>query len=201
MLDFLRKLIPLDSSLRLTYHYIRGLLAFWFSGNPAKDMIVIGITGTKGKTTTTNLIAQGLQKAGKKVAMFSTVNTMIDGETEENNLKMTTPSPFFLWRFLREAKTQGCQYAVIETSSHALFYHRVYGLRYDVAVLTNISQDHLDLHKNMENYVDTKMQLFRNLYKYGLKKGIRKVGVVNIDSPYADRFLSKDIVVDNMYTI
>jgi UDP-N-acetylmuramoyl-L-alanyl-D-glutamate--2,6-diaminopimelate ligase len=201
MLTFLRKLIALDSPLRVTYHYIRGVLAFWFSGNPARDMIVIGVTWTKGKTTTTNLIAKWLQRAGKKVAMFSTVNISINGETEDNNMKMTTPSPFFLWNWLREARAAGCEYAVIETSSHALFYHRVHGLRYDAAVLTNISQDHLDLHKTMDNYVDTKLQLFRNLYKNGIQKWIRKIGVVNIDSEYSDRFLTRDIVVDNLYTV
>ncbi len=201
MLKFLRKLVPLDSSLRVSYHYVRGVLAYMLSGNPARDMIVIGITGTKGKTTTTNIIAQGLQKAGKKVAMFSTVNMMIDGKMMDNNLKMTSPGPFVLWRFLSDAQKAGCTHAVIETSSHALYYHRVHGLRYDAAVLTNISQDHLDLHGTMENYVTTKMQLFKNLYKYGIRKEIRKVGVVNIDSEYASRFLSKDIVVDNMFTV
>ncbi|MBC7503387.1 UDP-N-acetylmuramoyl-L-alanyl-D-glutamate--2,6-diaminopimelate ligase [Candidatus Gracilibacteria bacterium] len=201
MLTFLRQFIPLDSPIRLTYHYIRGVIAFWLSGNPTRDMIVIGVTGTKGKTTTTNLIAQGLQKSGKKVAMFSTVNISINGEVEDNNMKMTTPSPFILWSWLREARDAGCEYAVIETSSHALYFHRVHGLRYDAAVLTNIAQDHLDLHKTMDNYVDTKMQLFRNLYKNGIKKGTRKVGVVNIDSEYSDRFLSRDIVVDNLYTV
>lgn len=164
-------------------------------------MIVIGVTGTKGKTTTTNLIAQWLQQSGKKVAMFSTVNMMIDGKVMENNLKMTSPGPFVLWNFLKQAKSVGCTHAVIETSSHALYYHRVYGLRYDVAVLTNISQDHLDLHKTMDNYIETKMQLFKSLYKYGIRKNIRKVGVINIDSEYASRFLTKDIVVDNMFTV
>lgn len=104
MLTYLRRLIALDSPLRITYHYVRGVIAFWLSGNPARDMIVIGVTGTKGKTTTTNLIARGLQKAGKKVAMFSTVNMMIDGEIEENNTKMTSPSPFYMWDFLSRAK-------------------------------------------------------------------------------------------------
>jgi UDP-N-acetylmuramoyl-L-alanyl-D-glutamate--2,6-diaminopimelate ligase len=126
MLTYLRRLIALDSPLRITYHYARGVIAFWLSGNPARDMIVIGVTGTKGKTTTTNLIARGLQKAGKKVAMFSTVNMMIDGEIEENNTKMTSPSPFYMWDFLSRAKRAGCEYAVIETSSHALYYHRVH---------------------------------------------------------------------------
>lgn len=104
MLSFLKKIIPLDGALRMSYHYMRALVAFWLSGNPAKDMIVIGITGTKGKTTTTNLIAKGLEAAGHKVAMFSTVNMSIDGKAVENNMKMTTPSPFFLWQFIRDAK-------------------------------------------------------------------------------------------------
>lgn len=113
---------------------------------------------------------------------------------------MTTPSPFVVWDFIARARSAGCEYLVMETSSHALYYHRVHGLRYDVAVMTNISQDHLDLHKTMDNYVETKLLLFKNLYKYGIRKEIRKVGVVNIDNEYASRFLSKDIVVDAMHT-
>ncbi len=200
MLNIIRKLIPLDSPIRTTYHYVRGVIAFWLSGNPAKDMIVIGITGTKGKTTTSNLIARGLIAAGKKVAMFTTVNTIIGDKEEENTMKMTTPSPFAVWNFIARARNAGCEYLVMETSSHALFYHRVHGLHYDVAVMTNISQDHLDLHKTMDNYVDTKLLLFRNLYKYGIKKEVKKVGVVNVDNEYASRFLSKEIVVDAMHT-
>ena len=164
-------------------------------------MVVIGVTGTKGKTTTTNILAQWLQKAGSKVAMFSTVNMMIDWKMSDNNLKMTSPGPFVLWKFLNEAKKAGCTHAVIETSSHAIFYNRVYGLAYDVAVLTNISQDHLDLHGTMRNYVDTKLLLFKGLYKNGRKEGIKKVTVVNMDSEYASDFLSKDIVADQKFTI
>lgn len=200
MLAALKKIIPLDSPFRLTYHYARGFLAFLLSGNPAKDMIVIGVTWTKGKTTTSNLIARGLIASGKKVALFTTVNTIIADIEEENTLKMTTPSPFVVWNFISRARDAGCEYLIMETSSHALYYHRVHGLRYDVAVMTNISQDHLDLHKTMDNYVETKLLLFKNLYKYGIRKEVRKVGVVNIDNEYASRFLSKDIVVDAIHT-
>lgn len=200
MFAFIKKLIPLDSPFRITYHYFCWVLAFFLSGNPAKEMIVIGVTGTKWKTTTSNLIARWLIASGKRVAMFTTVNTIIGDAEEENTMKMTTPSPFAVWDFITRARDAGCEYLVMETSSHALFYHRVHGLRYDVAVMTNISQDHLDLHRTMENYIDTKLLLFKNLYKYGIRKEIRKVGVVNIDNEYASRFLSKDVVVDAMHT-
>jgi UDP-N-acetylmuramyl tripeptide synthase len=82
---------------------------------------------------------------------------------------MTSPSPFALQKLLREAKNMGCEYAVIETSSHSIFYNRNYGIDYDIVVLTNISQDHLDLHHTMENYVATKAKIFQNLMVYKRK--------------------------------
>ena len=198
-MNFFRSIVALNSPLRVLYHYIRGVIAFRLYGNPARDMIVIGITGSKGKTTVTNLIARGLEHAGKKVFMFSTANYSINGEWSENNMKMTSPSPFVLQRLLKKAKDAGCEYAVIETSSHSIFYNRNYGIDYDVAVLTNISQDHLDLHKTMENYAATKLQLFKNLVTYRRKPGVKKIAVVNIDSDYASMFLS-ETTPDTMYT-
>jgi UDP-N-acetylmuramoyl-L-alanyl-D-glutamate--2,6-diaminopimelate ligase len=124
-------------------------------------MVIIGVTGTNGKTTTTNLIASGLRSAGKKVFMFSTVNFIIGDKEYINNTKMTSPDPFFLQKLLKEAKEAGCEYAVIETSSHSILMQRNWGINYDIAVLTNITQDHLDLHKTMENYVQTKLKLFK----------------------------------------
>lgn len=199
-MNFLRSLVALDSPLRVFYHYLRGVVANLIYDNPARDMIVIGITGTKGKTTVTNLIARGLEYAGKKVFMFSTANYSINGEWAENNLKMTSPSPFVLQRLLKQAKEAGCEYAVIETSSHSIFYNRNYGIDYDVAVLTNIAQDHLDLHHTMDEYVATKARLFKNLVNYRRKPGVKKISVVNLDSDYATRFLGGDITPDIMYS-
>ncbi len=198
-MNFFRSLVSLDSPIRVFYHYLRGVIAFQMYGNPAKDMIVIGITGSKGKTTVTNLVARGLEHAGKKVFMFSTANYSINGQWAENNMKMTSPSPFVLQRLLKEAKEAGCEYAVIETSSHSIFYNRNYGIDYDIAVLTNISQDHLDLHKTMDNYAKTKLSLFNNLVNYRRKPGVKKVTVVNIDSDYASIFLSEP-TPDIMYS-
>lgn len=198
-MNFLRSLIALDSPIRIFYHYLRGVLAFYFYGNSARDMIVIGITGSKGKTTVVNLVARGLEHAGKKVFMFSTANYSINGQWSENNMKMTSPSPFVLQKLLREAKEAGCEYAVIETSSHSIFYNRNYGIDYDVAVLTNIFQDHLDLHKTMDNYATTKLRLFTNLVNYRRKPGVKKITVINIDSDYASMFLSEP-TPDIMYS-
>lgn len=198
-MNFLRSLIALDSPIRIFYHYLRGVIAFRMNDNPARDMIVIGITGSKGKTTVTNLIARGLEHAGKRVFMFSTANYSINGQWSENNIKMTSPSPFVLQRLLKEAKEAGCEYAVIETSSHSIFYNRNYGIDYDVAVLTNISQDHLDLHRTMENYAATKLELFKNLVSYRRKPGVKKIAAVNIDSDYASMFL-QETTPDVMYT-
>lgn len=167
-------------------------------GNPSEKMIVIWVTWTKWKTTTTNIIAKWLADAWKKVFMFSTVNYMINGELHDNNLKMTSPSPFVLQKLLSQAKDAWCEYAVIETSSHSLFYKRNYWVDFDVVVLTNISQDHLDLHGTMEKYMKTKLSLFENLVKYKRKWDIKKVSVVNLDSDYSSEFLN--IIDDMKYT-
>lgn len=133
-------------------------------------MIVIGITGTKGKTTVSCLTAHALIAAGKRVALLTTAMLYLPEKGwYPNELKMSSPDPFFIQKFLTDARTQKCEYAIIETTSHALFYDRVHGVHYDVAALTNISQDHLDLHHTMDAYVDTKLKLFKSLV-YGVRK-------------------------------
>ena len=128
--------------------------------------------------------------------MFTTAQYSIGDEIHENTSKMTSPSPFMLQRLLREARQHGCTHAIVETSSHAIYYNRIYGISFDVAVLTNISQDHLDLHKTMHHYVSTKRRLFANLVRYSRKPNIKKIAVINKDDAYAPDFLEEtaDIV-------
>ena len=133
----------------------------YFYDYPGKRLRMIGVTGTNGKTTTTNIIRTILRKAGHKVGLIGTINIMIeDQETVSHN---TTPDVVDLQKNLYAMVCAGCDYCVMEVSSHALALQRVAGIEYDCAVLTNITQDHLDFHKTMENYRDAKSLLFEHL--------------------------------------
>lgn len=198
MIDKVKKFIPLDNPLRLLYHKLRAVVANTMYGFPSKWMIIIWVTGTNWKTTTSNIIWKWLVEAGEKVFMFTTVNYIIDGKEYKNETKMTSPDAFTLQRLFSEAKKAGCKYAVIETASHGIAMNRIRGLDYDIAVLTNITQDHLDLHGNMENYVNTKLKLFKSLIRSKRKPGIKKTAIVNIDSEYQELFV--DETYDSLIT-
>lgn len=198
MLDNLKKWIALDNPLRLLYHKMRAIIANIYYGFPSKKMTIIWVTGTNGKTTTCNIIAKGLKAAGKKVFMFSTVNIIIDNEEYQNDTKMTSPDAFELQRLLKIAKEKGCEVAIIETASHGIKMHRVWWIQYDIAVLTNITQDHLDLHRTMKDYVHTKLKLFSQLISNKRKPGVKKSAIINKNSDYADLFMAETF--DSMYT-
>lgn len=179
-LQYLRQFIGLRSPIRIAYHWCRGFLAFVLSGNPARDMYIIGVTGTKGKTTTSTLIATALEKSGRPVCLLTTAQVWMAGEKSENQSKMTMDSPFKLWRMIKKAKQMGVTHLVLETSSHGIYYFRNFGIKYNIVVLTNISQDHLDLHGTMDHYAGTKARLF--------KKEFGKICVLPRDCSYFELF-------------
>ena len=154
------------------------LMAPFFFDYPGKAMRMIGVTGTNGKTTSTNIIRQALESAGFKCGMIGTINVMIGEESVVSH--NTTPDVVDLQKFLYRMKEAGCQYVVMEVSSHALALKRVAGIEYDTAVLTNITEDHLDFHKTMEAYRDAKSLLFEHLTD-GEKPN--KTAVFNADEP------------------
>ena len=198
MLDKLKKLVALDNPGRLMYHKIRAIIANFYYGFPSNDMTIIWVTWTNGKTTTCNIIAKWLREAGKKVFMFSTVNIIINDKEYQNDTKMTSPDVFELQRLLKIAKDEWCEIAIIETASHGIKMHRVWGIEYDIAVLTNITQDHLDLHKTMKDYVSTKLSLFKNLISKKRKPWVKKTAIINKNSNYSDLFIAETF--DSMYT-
>ncbi len=129
-----------------------------FFDHPAKKLLMIGITGTKGKTTTSFLIKSILEAAGKKTGLIGTVCSMIGSEIIPSNL--TTPDPIMLQTLLSSMVEAGCEAVVMEISAHAVAQHRMAGVQFDVGAFSNFSQDHLDYFKDMDAYFNAKMRFF-----------------------------------------
>lgn len=187
--DAVKKVIPKGVFERIEPlgHKAEAVLTQTRHGFPARNLNVIGVTGTDGKTTTCMLIAQMLRNSGKKVAMITTVSVdYADGRGEQPSpTHMTTASAGQLAGMLKKIAVNNPDWVVLETSSHALAQHRVLGIPYSIAVLTNISHEHLDYHKTFERYQAAKRELFvlANRNKKGLQTGI-----INSDDPSADVF-------------
>lgn len=145
-----------------------------------KDLKLIGVTGTSGKTTTCFLTYTMLKKIGCKAAYIGTIGFYMDDFVRE--LPNTTPLIDELYNILLECKENNIEYVVMEVSSHALDLNRVYGLKYDAAGFTNISQDHLDYHKTIENYAQAKVKLFNKLRN-------NKTAIINIDDEHSNMFI------------
>ncbi|MCS6987945.1 MAG: UDP-N-acetylmuramoyl-L-alanyl-D-glutamate--2,6-diaminopimelate ligase [Chloroherpetonaceae bacterium] len=156
-------------------------LAKRFYDDASDRLTMIGVTGTNGKTTTTTLIHGVLESAGIKAGLIGTVAYKIGNETIE--AERTTPESIELHSLFDKMTKAGCQACVMEVSSHALALRRVHGIRYDVAVFTNLTRDHLDFHGTMENYFRAKKTLFDSLDE-------RAVAITNIDSPYGEQIIA-----------
>lgn len=189
MKQFLRRFIP-HSLLRL-YHAklsLLGALRFRF---PSRRLIVIGITGTKGKSTVANLIEYLLSSQGFVVGLASTPLLAIAGKRWTNEAKMTMPGRFALQRLLRQMVTAGCQYAIIEMTSEGLAQHRALGIEVDIAVFTNLTPEHIESHGSFAKYREAKGKLFRKLAGRRKKiagQRIEKIAVINADDPQANYF-------------
>ena len=181
-------------SLLLPYHYAMARVAAFAYGNPSDKLVVIGVTGTKGKSSTVQMIAQLLAACGERVGYTSTAGFAINGRVIENRMKMTMPGRFFLQRMLRDMVQEECTYAVVETSSQGLTQFRHVGVNYDVAVFTNLTPEHIESHGGFENYKAAKGLLFAHLTKRPKKiidgKTIDKTIVVNQDDEHAEYFAS-----------
>ena len=146
--------------------------------NPSSKLKLIGVTGTNGKTTITTIIKHILESAGHKAGLIGTVQNEIDDMILP--AKHTTPDPAQLHALFARMVEAGCEYAVMEVSSHALDQHRVSGCTFEAAVFTNLTQDHLDYHGTMENYFEAKKKLF----------DMCKVGIVNYDDAYGKKIIA-----------
>ncbi len=169
MLHTLKRLVGNRNPLRLAYHRTRGLLAAMRFGFPARNLTVIGVTGTDGKTTTVGMIAHIANAAGIRCGALSTAFFQVNEAITWNETQKTSPSPFVIQRFLRDLRKQGCTHAVVECSSHGLVQGRLACIWPRIALMTNTSPEHLDYHGTMEQYRKDKSILFTMLHGRGTK--------------------------------
>jgi UDP-N-acetylmuramoyl-L-alanyl-D-glutamate--2,6-diaminopimelate ligase len=196
-----KKFVPtkLFMAVEPTGHLLEAVMWNVLMGFPSRGMNVIGVTGTDGKTSTSTLITQMLRESGYKVAMMTTISVDYgDGKGEiANPTRLTTMGARDLLTKIKKIKANDVDWLILETTSHALAQHRVWGVPYSVAVFTNLGHEHLDYHKTFENYRDAKRLMFKQTNKN--KKGLR-VGVVNADDSVADYFAS-DIANPVLYGV
>ncbi len=189
LLYYLKILVPepVARLLRPPYHWLLALLGALRYGFPSRKLIVIGVTGTKGKSSVVEIIGELFEAAGKKVAVAGTIRFKIGEKTEPNLYKMTMPGRFFVQRFLSEAVQAGCDVAVLEMTSEGVKQFRHLWIDLDALVFTNLSPEHIESHGSFEKYVAAKLELARALERS--RKRPRTV-VANADDPYGEAFLS-----------
>lgn len=154
-----------------------------YYGHPTKNLKLIGVTGTNGKTTTVYLLKSMLEKAGKKVGLVGTIANYIGDKKVKS--ERTTPESLELQKLFKDMVEENCEYCVMEVSSHSLYLDRVYGCEFEVGIFTNLTRDHLDFHKSFENYYKAKFKLFER----------SKNCVINIDDDYGYRIVTD---IDNI---
>jgi UDP-N-acetylmuramoyl-L-alanyl-D-glutamate--2,6-diaminopimelate ligase len=183
--NLIKKFIP--SFLLDWYHFILAFFGAFFYCFPSKKLKVIGVTGTKGKSTVVEMTARILEKSGYKTASISSIKFKIGEKEWPNTLKMTMPGRFKLQKFLRQAVKEDCKCAVLEITSEGIKQHRHRFIDFDGAVFTNLTPEHIEVHKGFENYKKAKGKLFQLVEK---SKKKNKFSVINIDDSNADYFLN-----------
>ncbi|MDD4531267.1 MAG: UDP-N-acetylmuramoyl-L-alanyl-D-glutamate--2,6-diaminopimelate ligase [Candidatus Pacebacteria bacterium] len=177
--SFVRKLIP--KGLLNSYHLGWAFLAALRYGFPSRNIKVIGVTGTNGKSTTVNITAKILEEAGYKVAALTSIVFKIGEKEEENKLKMTMPGRMVINKFLRDAVDAKCDYAIIETTSEGVVQSRHRFIDFKTALITNLNPEHIESHGGFENYKKAKGKLFND---------VKDTHIVNIDDKHSPYFLS-----------
>lgn len=160
----MRKTTPsLIGKYKNTKHFLRAVYEVTKHGHPAKHLYVIGVTGTDGKTTTSHVLYEILKNSGLKTALITTVGAWMDETFIDTGLHTTTPDAKFLQPLLKKFVESGVKYVVLETTSHGLDQHRVFGCNFSMGILTNVTHEHLDYHKTFNKYREVKTKLFKKV--------------------------------------
>ncbi len=145
------------------YHRFLAFCGSWLYGRPSRRIFVLGVTGTKGKSTVLELVNAVLEAAGKKTALLSSIRRKVGNKNESNLTGNTMPGRFFIQKFLREAVRANCEYALIEATSEGVVQHRHEFIDWDAAIFTNLAPEHIERHGSFENYREAKLKFFRYL--------------------------------------
>lgn len=180
------------------YHLTLAVIGTIIYRKPSQHIYVIGVTGTKGKSSTTEFINAVLEGANKKTAILSTIRFKIGDTTRPNKYKMTMPGRFFTQKFLRDAVDAGCEYAIIEMTSEGARFFRHTGIEMDALVFTNLSPEHIESHGSFTKYKEAKLRLLQQLNKS--KKPVR-LSIANIDNEHASSFLISPIEKNIGYSL
>lgn len=172
------------------YHYILAISGTLLYRYPSKKIFVIGITGTKGKSSTAEFVNAVLEGAGKKTAILSTIRFKVGNESRANKYKMTMPGRFFTQKFLREAVDAECEYAIIEMTSEGARFYRHVGIEMDALIFTNLMPEHIESHGSFQNYKNAKLRLIKQLVK---SKKPYRFSVANTDNPHGFSFLIRTV--------
>ncbi len=178
MKELIKKFVP--NFLLGFYHYSLALISAFLYGFPSRKMTIIGVTGTSGKSTVVELTTKILEEAGFKTASLSSIKFKVRDKEWENRLKMTMPGRMKLQRFLRRAVKANCKYAVLEVTSEGIKQFRHKFIDFDVAVLTNLSPEHIEAHGGFEKYREAKAKLFQQT---------KNIHIINTDDKNAEYFL------------
>lgn len=197
ILLIIKKIIPQPAFdfFQPAYHFCLSFLGALVYGFPSRKMFVIGVTGTKGKSTTSYLITQLLESAGFKTGMATTILFKIGEREWINSSKQTMLGRFQLQKLLAKMVKEGCEYAVVETSSEGILQYRHTFIDYDAAVFTNLSPEHIERHGSFENYREAKVKLFQKVAKKN-----NSVGVYNLDDANVGYFLAPKISNQYVFT-
>ncbi len=192
VLYWIKRLLPrtLLNKVRPPYHLTLSYLGSVLYRNPSRELTVIAVTGTKGKSTVTELIAAILEADGKNVASLSTIQFKVGNDVRRNLFKMTTPGRFFVQKFLRDAVTAGCTHAVLEMTSEGAKQFRHRFINFDALVFTNLTPEHIESHGSFDAYKAAKLSIARQLEESG--KQPRYI-VANIDDEHGTDFLSFNV--------
>lgn len=192
MLTIIKKILPERLRIFLTpfYHYLLAFLSALIYRFPSNNIKIVAITGTKGKTSTAEIVNAILEEAGFKTALAGTLRFKIDKESIRNMYKMTMVGRFFLQKFLRKAIQAGCDWAIIEMTSEGARQYRHKFISLDALIFTNLSPEHIESHGSYENYVKAKLKIAKALEKSSKQ---RKVLIVNADDQESEKFLKINI--------